>query len=307
MDKNIHSQNTDEEKYNPNDAHGIKTPVETDADVTLGQPGSTQDLANKEHSNLQKPKRYVFLLATLLIVLGGVLLVSSAVFFSSTQKKTIQKPTVEQTNQQPAASGSAATQSTQGFSTVQVDAATAKTIFRYGKTDISVSYPSGWEAKDISMQEYQLPAVAIKSGKGNYLHLYTTGGIGGDCISNTYTYTMTHMLTTQSAGYVFTEYKTTNPEYLVRELRLESAAQKARFPEDTTKNVGDSAADTCSIELQYSSVGFQADNRIHVALSDSADLDMASRKPLVFDQIKDDPEFIKMLQSLTVQTASKPD
>lgn len=230
-----------------------------------------------------KLEKVLLVLLLVVITLGGViawLLVSNKNNSSSTTTKT--------------------------SSSTRSDAAAAfkTTTLTYGGTTVSVRHPASWSVVDTttttqrgssSSDVLTLPGVDIKSDKGHYLHLFAVEGIGGTCVPNNDSYTLTERLLTATDNVYFVQYTTTIKTYPVKYLSVQTGSTSAAVPAK-----GYTGTDTCTNLPAYSMVHAVGDkNGIYVTLSDSPEQSLAST--LLYSDISSDLDFIAMLQSLTLK------
>ncbi len=225
-------------------------------------------------------KKHTMLLIVLLIVLIGA---AVAVFFLVRPKNN---ETANQTS----------TQQTE-TSTVQPNG-DITTAFTAGTTTISAAHPADWEVinEENSKDGQVLRSVAIKSPDGHYLRFATNAGVGGDCPDNTYSYTLTQKLPTASPNIFFTEYTTTAPDYPIKYFAIQDFSKNQ--PGNTTKNVGDTATNVCTLPAYPIVGGPGSENGIYVTISKTAERRQGER--LTYADISSDTAFLKMLESIQV-------
>jgi len=169
---------------------------------------------------------------------------------------------------------------------------------------VSVTHPMNWEVyKKPRYQEPSDPEAAlyIKSPSGHYFHMSAgTGGSGGDCQPNEGPYTLSKKLPTQDSNLFFTEYSVAgNAAY--SNIGLESFSAKDRYdfgnPASLNKHFllkeGQTNTNLCNLSYYQKPVGF-----IKVSVRNNNVDELASN--LKWSDIKDDTEFVAMIQSLTV-------
>ncbi|MGV9001598.1 MAG: hypothetical protein ACOH18_01425 [Candidatus Saccharimonadaceae bacterium] len=171
----------------------------------------------------------------------------------------------------------------------------------YEGTTATVQYPESWTVVDTTTTQQTgssasdvmtLPGLYIKSDKGHYLHLFAVDGIGGTCDPDEDTYTLTKKISTATTGVYFAQYTMASGKTNVEYLSVHTATGSTEPAE------GFKGTNICTIS-DYSIVRAPGDNHgVYVTLSDAADKKMAGT--LHYDDISSDPEFIAMLQSLTV-------
>jgi len=164
-------------------------------------------------------------------------------------------------------------------------------------TSLSVQHASNWEVERSTMGGdpggVESPAVSIRSDQGNYLHLWSPDGFGGDCGGpNSIRYTLTKKIPTQIPGVVFSEYTTDNPDYPLDTLSAETYFE---FATDAHKqlNEGESNTDTCTNGVGYYSIV----KGVYITITKDPNPRLSSKVP--YAELKNDTEFIKMLSSLT--------
>jgi len=178
-----------------------------------------------------------------------------------------------------------------------------KTTAKYDENKsayVTVMHPEDWAVyKRDADQEEDDPFVGyiIKSPNEHFLHIFNQGGSGGDCQSNTKSYTLTKKLPTQTADLSFTAYDNGN-------LSLEGFGTQRLGYKSTTLakhealKEGESNTDTCNLSF-YSVVL----NYMSISASSSTKSELASN--LKWDDIKEDTDFVAMLQSLKVTGTSQ--
>lgn len=221
-------------------------------------------------------KKVVVLIIVLLVLLVGA---AAAALYVVTSKED---KSAEQTSQtQPSNTN---TTTTTELSTV---AAT-----------VAVTHPSSWnvnneeETYDGSPEVYK--KITIQSPKGTYLRLSSPNPVGGDCAPDNYSYTMTQKIPTATPNIFFVEYSTTNPNFPLRHLWLQDFTKNQ--PGNTTKNVGDTAKDLCTLAgypiMHTTNEDFYEGVYVNIQASDGEQLSYA--------EVSGDTEFVDMLKTLKV-------
>lgn len=168
---------------------------------------------------------------------------------------------------------------------------TVKSLESGDKTSVTVKHPTNWEvsnkSEDIDGSGTIATRAYIKSDKGNYLHISNTSGLGGDCEDDTLTYTLIKRISTQSSNYFFAEY--TREGGATRYLSLENSTSS---PSWSKMKEGDTNTNQCGMP-QYTFAG-----GLYVAITKTATRSLSSSVP--YSELKEDPEFLTMLQSLKV-------
>ena len=157
-----------------------------------------------------------------------------------------------------------------------------------GNFAVSVKHPAAWEVsnktEDAGYGDGSQRTIAyIKSDKGYYMHISDVSGIGGSCDPDSQKYTLVKRLTTGVADHYFSEYDSDV-------LTLENLSKK---PEIKNMKEGDTRTNTCE-RAGYPFVN----GSLYVTISSSSKRSLVG--DLHYNDIKDDPDFITMLQSLTV-------
>ncbi len=166
------------------------------------------------------------------------------------------------------------------------------------KTTATLEYPSGWEVTNSEeipegATNYSLKSMVIASPKGHYLHINDRDGLGGYCDPNTTPYKLTKEIVTKTSNLYFHEYETTE-EHLNKILILEPEGSEWGVPEHEALTEGQSTTNTCNI-FSWSSIGASG---VFVTVRNTKDLTSGTDTREGWDDIKDDTEFVKMLESL---------
>ena len=171
---------------------------------------------------------------------------------------------------------------------------TVKSVLNSGTT-VAIKHPSSWTVSNTTVDFDNAGTKAtrayVKSAKGNYLHIRDNGGVGGDCESNNDTFTLVKRFATQSSEYYFAEYKYNDSSASPRYLSLENHKNGENW---TTLKEGETGTDTCSNMPQYTFAG-----KLYVSITKSETASLVSSVSYD-DLVKNDPEFIDMLKSMTV-------
>lgn len=158
----------------------------------------------------------------------------------------------------------------------------------YGSGTISVTHPKDWKVetgKDINGANQ----LVVTSAAGNVLRItQQTGGVGGACDPDTYSYTLVKKITTKDPSRSFTEYNTISPDFPTGKLSIESFANAKSAHKALTE--GQKGTDVCSnIGMLYPIV-----DGMFVKIEN------ASGEGIGYDKLKSDTEFISMLETFTV-------
>ena len=172
------------------------------------------------------------------------------------------------------------------------------TSLTYRTTTVTVKHPTNWIVKD-KTKKYEgspaLPAISILSNNKYYLHFFTSSGVGGSCESNDYKYTLTKKIATAAPNIFFSEYTTSDSKNPKINLSLEDFS--IRDPKNTTNAVGDSATDSCTMS-RYAVVGKASGDDVFVTISTKEAISHGG--DVAFADLANDPDFVKMLESLNV-------
>jgi len=161
------------------------------------------------------------------------------------------------------------------------------------KATVSVKHPSSWEVsnktEDAGYGDGSMKSVAyIKSGKGNYLHITDVSGVGGSCDPDTDSYKLIKRLGTNVTNHYFSEYEIAGrKEYL-------GLADLSKSPEIKNMKEGETRTNTCDL-ANYSFIK----GSLYASIAKSSKSSLASDVP--YSELKDDPDFIAMLQSLSAE------
>ena len=169
---------------------------------------------------------------------------------------------------------------------------------------VAVQHSADWEVYE-GVNEFNpnLKEVYIKSDKGNFLHLFEPDGLGGGCfIDDQFEYTVVKKLPTATPDVFFTEYTTTDPNSPNFYLKLEDlsnapAAHKAL-------KEGESNTGVCFNQIgAYSWVVAESagsGSSVYVTLNQQSERTSLGNRDVPYAEFAQNPEFIDMLQSLTV-------
>lgn len=157
-----------------------------------------------------------------------------------------------------------------------------------GSFAVSVKHPSTWEVSNTSEDAgygdgSQRTIAYIKSDKGHYMNIRDVSGVGGSCDPDTQTYTLVKRFNTGVADHYFSEYDSDV-------LTLEDLSEKTNIK---SMKEGDTRTNTCE-RAGYPFVN----GSLYVTISSSASKSLVG--DLHYSDIKDDPDFIAMMQSLAV-------
>jgi hypothetical protein len=179
---------------------------------------------------------------------------------------------------------------------------TVTTVLQEGGS-LSVTHPKSWEVRQETYSpdpSYSLRKTYIKSAKGNYLDIREIDGIGGACDlgERTDTFTLRHRFTTAIPGIVFSEYAYSEPEQKTA-LKLENHSSAYIDASVVAMKEGQTLTDTCRLYI-YPVIPLNGDTSLFVSLSKGTD-DDGSLLPenLTYDELMEDPEFFKAVQSLS--------
>lgn len=249
------------------------------------------------------------------IVLVGVLLVviGTAVYFVSNRKKEEPANNTATTATEDASN----TKDTPAEETKQPETKPLASIGDYKKVDatkelqiydviqgrtvtesttkyMTVQIPAGASVyKQEPTQDNPFRKYMIKTANGKYVHIFDSGGVGGGCEPNTTSYKLIKKLPTATANLFFTQYEAEGKarplalEDFSRQLTSDTAAKHFALKE------GESNTDSCNLFF-YQNV-FE-----YVLMSISNSEKSALSSSFYWDDIKDDKEFVAILQSLKV-------
>lgn len=180
-----------------------------------------------------------------------------------------------------------------------------KTSITQGVTTVTVEHSSSWKVEDTTTEygpenPLTLPSKEITSAKGNTLRLYTTPGVGGDCDNDEIPFTLVHKLATKTNEVYFTEYKMEDSSYPTTGFRIDNSIVDVGNVEAGYTNTG-----VCQNRIgNYSSVSkggnTGSENDVFIKIIGKGITDDDFGQYTTYDEIKDDAEFIAMLQSLKV-------
>lgn len=161
------------------------------------------------------------------------------------------------------------------------------------KSKVRAEVPVEWQVESYE-QAYAdgmtLNAMVISSQKGNHLHIYDRDGLGGFCESDTESFTLTKVLPIKTSGFAFMEFHA--PSVPTRDKVLILSTLDGRAIENMQE--GDTLTDTCKMPA-FSSF---SNSSVFAELYDAAGKNLQNAKRLGWDDIKDDADFVKVLQSL---------
>jgi type II secretory pathway pseudopilin PulG len=171
--------------------------------------------------------------------------------------------------------GSTLTESTSSYMTLQIPASAV--VYKLEPT------------KENPFRKYM-----IKTTNGKYVHIFDVGGVGGDCPPNTTSYTLVKKLPTATSNLFFTQYEIDGKQ---GDLLLEDFS-RSPFPSDTSSRhfalkEGESNTDACNLSFYQKIFDY-----VHFSISDVEKASLAST--FSWDDVKDDKDFVAMLQSLKV-------
>ncbi len=152
---------------------------------------------------------------------------------------------------------------------------------------ISFTHPASWTVSTETDQNDTKKTI-IKSPMGNTVEMYTRDSVGGSCDEDTLTYTLVKKITTKNPAYVFTEYQTPASSGLPQTLSLEPNYDK-RSAAHRALTEGKSNVGVCQNLFFYP-----------IAKDISVTLKNSSGKAATYSDLKNDTEFITMLQSFNV-------
>lgn len=163
----------------------------------------------------------------------------------------------------------------------------------FGNT-LSFAAPDSWQvsierAEDLgnNFTDSEFDEVRATSPGGLVFHARPNAGIGGDCPSNDFTYTLSGFIDTTQSDLVFTEYETNSTEKT-----YPLGAEWHRTSTFDTE-VGETRTDTSN--LCFHGVGYDAF---------FIDLEDADGNALTLEQVEADPDFVALLNSLSVTTSN---
>lgn len=175
-----------------------------------------------------------------------------------------------------------------------------------GVTTVTVEHPSTWKVEDTTTEygpenPLTLPSKEITSSKGNTLRLYTTPGVGGDCPLDNDSFTLVQKLVTKTDGVYFTEYTIEDSTYPTTGLKIDSSNIDIDKVEIGYKGTGVCQSRIGFYSVVYSGEEGGSENEIFVEIVGAGKPDDAIGRYTTYEEIKDDAEFIAMLQSLKVK------
>ncbi len=170
----------------------------------------------------------------------------------------------------------------------------------------TITHPKDWQVYRKKMTSTDpFPEIIIKSGKGHNLKVISSSGAGGDCPLNDEPYTLIKKLPTKTPGFFFTQYSSSrgdrglqmeNLNNLVRDLGS-SEGDVASLKRHQILKEGESNTNTCNIGV-YPKAFLAYMVRI------TSETDGSTGSELTWDKIKDDTEFVNMLQSIDIKSAN---
>lgn len=160
---------------------------------------------------------------------------------------------------------------------------------------VAVEHPADWEVLQDSTEYGQgttLNRLVIGSNAGHYLHIYDVGGRGGACENNEIPYTLYKKIPTSTEGLYFTEYKGDDGSYRLKiEYLGKIQPDIAHHDKHILLQEGQSGTNTCNIAGPSH---YLAD----FGIFDSPEAELMNVDRLGWDDIAEDEEFVKMLQSI---------
>lgn len=265
-------------------APGSSTPpVPSDPD-SVGSPSAMPVLPQPPKKN--KRRLIVGLIIAFLLIAGA------AAYFMlfTTKEDELPVQTSQNVSEQPGEDESA---EESGLKTTEYTTALEH------KSTVSIEHPSDWIIESQSTEVgdgFTLNALAIGPPTGPYLHIYDRDGIGGSCESNTDTYTLAKRLATRTDGLFFKEFDVPSIPSLNGILLIEQEGKEWSVAAHDAQQVGESLTNTCNLP-SWSSVGASG---IFVMISNVLDRSgAADAQRLGWDDIKDNTDFVKMLESIT--------
>ena len=158
-----------------------------------------------------------------------------------------------------------------------------------GVVKASVEHPADFIVKESNQSGVK--ELQITSKKGNILILGTQFEGGGGCDPDSYKYTLIKKIKTKTPNVFFSEYKVDDSFEHKDAYNIFRAEVNSEYSNDIHKNLkeGESNKDICS---NLNTV--TAYKSIYIGVMDS------SNQNITYDQIKDDTDFIAMLQSLEI-------
>lgn len=246
----------------------------------------------------------VLLALVVLVAIGGV----GWYVFS---KKATKNDSVTNTSTVPKTTSTVVPKTTSESTNQQNSTTKTTTVSAHDKKlSVSVTHPSNWKVKKTEPRYPGWSSLYIVSKKGHYLHLWEPDGLGGDCQSNNYTYTLVKKLPTATKGIYFTEYTVSNPQWGNVQLSLEvfdSSSWGSQVTAEKKHNnlkEGETNTDTCTNTVgSYSWVVKETANGLdtmYVTINKKPEKTLGSTVP--YNELAKDKEFIQMLQSLKVKT-----
>ena len=184
---------------------------------------------------------------------------------------------------------------------IQNEESIVKTTVTIGKTSASVEHPSNWKVKEenTDLDGYILKSKTITSPTGNSLRLYDRQGIGGDCDYDNEEFVLVKKIPTKTEGVYFVQYD------IPGLANFSTTGIKIDTSEVDIKNVGEGyrGSGVCQNKIGFYSFVNSAPqddtgtNTVFVLVSSS---NVSESEYTTYEDIKNDSEFIKMLESLTV-------
>jgi hypothetical protein len=151
---------------------------------------------------------------------------------------------------------------------------------------VSFTHPASWQVTK-ETDQYGTENTIIKSPLGNAVKMYTRDSVGGSCEDDNDTYTLVKRITTKNSSYVFSEYQAP-ASWGSQVLRLESSYDKKATAHKALAE-GKSNTGVCQ-----NLAGYPIAKDINVTLKNS------SGSEATYNDLKDDVEFIAMLQTFNV-------
>ena len=159
---------------------------------------------------------------------------------------------------------------------------------------ITFKIPTGWKVYESPLVPgVRYGGMYMLSPTGKYIHLNRVDGVGGYCEPNADSYKLEKKLSTATPGLFFTQYS-----YAEQDgepvLRLEPFTNDGSRPEKHLNlKEGETNTDTCNLFTYSFALGL-----VYVIISDKDVFGLNSN--IGWNDIKDDADFVKVLQSLTV-------
>jgi hypothetical protein len=231
------------------------------------------------------------------LIIGTVLLliaVGAAVYF---MMKPEDKQN-DQTSQNNQSSDTAQQTDTEQTEEVEMKTTTYTSGLEH-KTTAAFIHPASWEVttdEDVpeGATSYSLKTMIIASPSGHYLHIYDRDGIGGNCDANSDAYTLYKEVATKTPNMYFKDFSVPSNVFQNHKFVVETEGRYSELAEHEALKEGESSSNTCNI-AGFSTIGGSG---VFLQITSSKDLSTSHNTRIGWDDIKDDAEFVKMIQSM---------